>query len=457
MKKQQKQAGIQAKLLFKSIDLPTHGTDTLRHIGVTMSAQVVRFTAQTIATIVLARLLAPADFGFIAMVAVLINFVATIKTAGLAHATVQRDDITQHQISCLFWINLAVSTSLAIIVVVSAPVIAWIYDEPRLTSLAIVLAIPVMLSGLGLQHRALLHRNMRFLDVARAEILAVIFGKVVGIYFAYKGFGYWSLAIMQIADTATSTVLLWEKTRWRPMWVLRGEGVRSMLRFGANLSGFNILNYFARNADNFLIGKFIGAEALGFYSRAYGLMLMPLQQLNAPLSKVLMPTLARFQHDPGAFSQQFLKYIKTIAWMTAVPTAVLSIFGQEVVTFLLGEDWKKAGEIFEWLAIAGMFQPLGNIMGIVLVALGKTDKMLRWGAISSFCIVSSFIIGLPFGSIGVAMMYAVSTNIVLILQPFYIARITDFICTNRYFAAIKLPALIAITFVIISRMKVIGI
>ena len=83
--------------------------------------------------------------------------------------------------------------------------------------------------------------------------------------------------------------------------------------------------------------------------------------------------------------------------------------------------------------------------------------MLRWGAISSFCIVSSFIIGLPFGSIGVAMMYAVSTNIVLILQPFYIARITDFICTNRYFAAIKLPALIAITFVIISRMKVIGI
>lgn len=450
MKKEQSQSNTKKHRLFSAIDVSGIAKKSAHHIGVTMTAQAIRFVLQTGSTIVLARLLTPADFGLVAMVAVLVNFLAVFKDAGLAQATVQRENITHEQISTLFWINIAISLGLGLIVIACSPLISWIYNDSRLTVLAMVLAVPVMLSGFGLQQRALLQRNLRFLDIARAEIVALAFSIVTGVFCAYNGLGYWSLAIIQIANVLSMTVLLWEKTKWKPMWIRRNTGVREMLRFGANLSGFNILNFFSRNADNFLIGKFIGVEALGFYSRAYGLMLMPLNQFNAPISNVLLPSLARLRNDPNAYAKLYLKYTRIIAWVTAIPIATMSILGQELVVFLLGPEWQKAGAIFEWLAIAGMFQPLANITGVVFVSLGQTDRMFRWGMCSSICIVAAFLIGLPMGTEGVAMAYAIMLNLTLIVLPYYVFKKSP-ISVKDFFLVIKYPFFLCLFVTLVSR------
>ncbi len=430
----------------QSLDLDKQ---TSRNVGINIVAQGFRFILQTVSVIILARLLSPADFGLVAMVAVIINFIGLFKDAGLAHATVQRETISHEQISTLFWLNLGLSFVLAVTVVASAPLIVWIYDEPRLLWLSVLLALPILFSGFALQHRALLQRHMCFMAIARADILAQALGVAVGIFAATKGSGYWSLAYMSLTATLCSTLVFWSETRWMPGRIRRNTGVRPMLKFGANLTGFNFVNYFSRNADNFLIGKFIGAAALGQYSRAYSLMLLPLSQINAPIVSALLPALSRLKDDPVAYEQLYLQWVRRIVWLTAIPIAFASIYGEDLVVFLLGAEWRFAGEIFEWLAIAGFLQPLSNLTGVVFTSLGQTDRMFRWGIVSSICIVSAMILGLEWGALGVARAYAVVTVALSILISSY-AFAKSPISILRYHKTIFIPVFICCLIFVVS-------
>lgn len=400
--------------VFDKLDTSDMHGRSKRGMAVTLSAQGARFGLQTCSTIALGRLLSPSDFGLIAMVAVVTNFIAMFKDAGLAQATVQREQITNEQISTLFWLNLAISGLLGLLVIACSPLVAWIFDDSRLILLTIALSLPIFLSGFGLQHRALLQRNLRFWEISRSEILGLATGVVVGVCCAFWGLGYWSLVWMQVTTVLATTIIVLNLVRWCPLRPSRGTGVRDMLKFGANLTGFQLVNYFARNSDNFLIGKFVGGGALGQYSVAYRFLMVPISQLNAPIVSVLTPAMARLSHDHEQRNELYLKYVAIVAWLTVIPISLLVIWGQELVVLLLGAEWNSAGELFEILAIASIFQPISNLTGVLFISSGNTNKLFRWGIFSSIFTVIGFSVGVLFGVRGVAIAYA-STSLILTL------------------------------------------
>lgn len=373
---------------------------------VTLSAQALKFLLSTASTILLARLLTPQDFGLIGMVAIIYGFVSMFQYLGLSTATIQWDEINHGQVSTLFWINLALSSLIALIVMASAPAIATFYHEPRLVGITIGYSLGLFLSGLFIQHEALLNRQMRFLTIAAIDISALLIGLVAGILAAWYGLGYWALVINFLVMTLATAVGNWVSCRWRPGWPVRGSGVRSMVSFGGNITGFNIFTYFARNIDNALIGKYWGASQLGMYAKAYQLLLLPVQQINAPFAAVAIPALSRLQNVPDRYRAAYLKIIEKIAIITMPGVVFMIVTADWLVLFLLGPQWHETSRIFMFLGIAALIQPITKTTVWLFLTQARSREMLRWGIIGGVISILSIVGGLRWGAVGVAASYA---------------------------------------------------
>jgi len=351
---------------------------SVRGGAVTMTAQAAKFVLGTGSTMILARLLTPEDYGLIAMVTAVTGFVAMFKDMGLSMATVQRAEINHGQISTLFWVNVAVSVLLMLAACALAPGIAWFYGEPRLTWITLALAGGFIFGGLTVQHQALLRRQMRFSTLSTIEVSSMVAGILTGVLSALWGLGYWSLVWMQLSQALAMALGVWITCRWKPGLPARGSGVRPMLAFGGNLTGFSIVNYFARNLDNVLIGWSCGSRQLGFYSKAYSLLLLPLQQVNAPISSVAIPALSRLQHDPKRYTDYYLKSAGLIVALTAPLVVFMAVESNEIVTVILGGQWEGAAAIFFVLSFACLVQPAAVTAGWVHVTTGRPYRMLKW-------------------------------------------------------------------------------
>ncbi len=244
------------------------GRRSVRGGAATVAAQATAFAVNTGATMILARLLTPADFGLVAMVRALMGLPAIFRDLGLSTVTVQRAHLTHEQVSGLFWTNVLVSSLLTVLVALLSPAVAWFYGEPRLVWITSALGLVFLLEGLTAQHLALLRRHMAFTSLAGIQVGASLIGVLVGLAAAWQGLGYWALVMMSLGTSATSMVLAWVLYRWRPAFRFPLREMRALLAFGSNITGFNLLNYFARNLDNVLIGKVWGPSPLGLYAKA---------------------------------------------------------------------------------------------------------------------------------------------------------------------------------------------
>lgn len=384
---------------------------SVRGGAVTLLAQGAKLALQTASIVLLARLLTPAEFGLVAMVVAVTRLVLMLKDLGLSMATVQQAEINHAQVSTLFWINVAVSVLLSAAVAGLAPAIAWFYDEPRLLFITFVLSISFLFSGLTAQHQALLRRQMRYRQLGLIDVSASAFSVLVGISTALLGWSYWSLVAMYIAMPAATMVGTWLACPWRPGKAVRGAGVRSMLAFGGHLTGFNLSLYFTQNVDNILIGWRWGAQSLGLYSRAYNLLLFPLQQINPPIAAVAIPALSRLQDDPSRYRAYYLKAVSFQLFCTLPLTVLLLLAAKETILLFLGPQWVGATTIFQCFAAAALTRPLLNSTGWLYLSSGRTRRMFQWGICSALVICSAFVVGLPYGPTGVALSYATAATL----------------------------------------------
>ncbi len=378
-----------------------------------------------VSTVILARLLSPAEFGLIAMVLAITGFVTVFSDLGLSHATIQRDKINKTQVSNLFWINSAAGLAAMAILCLLSPVIAWFYNEPKLILIACTLSAAFIFAGFTVQHHSLLTRQLKFGSLAIVNIIAVVTSVCCGVIAAFMGAAVWSLVIMVLVETLARMVGVWIACSWRPAAFVRHTDIAALLKFGGNLTAFNITNYFSRNMDKVLIGWYWGAAALGLYSKAYSLLLLPIRQLTNPVATVAVPTLSRLQNDPARYRRYYLRAVSLIAFITMPAVMYLIIMSDQLIVLLLGEKWVKAADIFAVLGISALFQPVFNTAGWLFVSSGKTNKLFKWGIISSVAIVASFAAGLRFGPIAVAALY--STVIILLGFPalWYASRATS--------------------------------
>ncbi|HKQ99578.1 MAG TPA: lipopolysaccharide biosynthesis protein [Pyrinomonadaceae bacterium] len=394
------------------------GSRTARGGVVTVTSQGIKFFIGMAATVVLARLLTPQDYGLIGMVAVVTGFVSMFKDMGLSVATIQKEEITAEQISTLFWVNVALSVCIMLLTAAISPAVAWFYGEPRLTLITIGFAAGFLFSGLTVQHEALLRRQMRFTALAITEITSFLVGLCVAIPLAWRGAGYWALVANQLAQGLTYAVGVWVVCGWRPGKPVRNSGVRPMLAFGGNLTGFHTINYFARNLDNMLIGLVWGSRQLGLYAKAYQLLLLPIDQINAPIAAVAVPALSRLVDSPERYRRAYLRILEKIAMLTMPGMAFMIMTSDWIVGLLLGPQWMEASRVFALLGIAGLVQ-FANTTGWLFMTQNRAHHMFHWGLRGCTIVIISIVIGLPWGAVGVATSYSLINVCVVIPLLFY--------------------------------------
>lgn len=395
--------------------MDTIGGRTARGGVVTMASHGVRLAIGIVATAILARLLSPQDYGLIGMVAVATNFVAMFKDLGLSHATVQRAEISSQQVSTLFWVNVTLSVVTMLLMVVMAPAVAWFYGDQRLTMITIVSATGFLLGGLAVQHEALLKRQMRFMTLSAIAFCSMVVGYSIGIAAAWSGFTYWSLIFSQLALLLTNTILVWMTCRWLPGLPKRNAGVRSMLSFGGNITGYATVNYFSKNADNLLIGRFWGPQQLGLYNKAAQLVGLPTDQINEPLTSVAIPVLSRLASDPERYRKAYLRIMEKVLMLVLPAIALITVCSDWLIAIVLGPQWKDAGQILVFMSLAGLTQPVMGTVGWLLVTQGRGRDMLHWSLISAPISILSIAVGLRWGAVGVAASYSLSR--ILITNP----------------------------------------
>lgn len=418
------------------------GARSARGGVVTITAHACKFVLSTVSAIVLARLLSPRDYGLIAMVSIIVGFLGMFQYLGLSTATIKWSELNHKQVSTLFWMNVGLSATIMLVTIAAAPLAAWFYKEPRLVGITIGYALAVLVTGFAIQHEAILIRQMRFGVTAAIEISAITIGLASAIVAAIYGAGYWALVINQLVLAGVTVIGAWLACRWRPSWPTRGAGVRSMVSYGGNITGFNIMSYFARNLDNLLLGKFWGADQLGLYSRAYGMLLMPMSQINGPLMSVAVPALSRLTDSPARYRTAFLKIVEKIAMVT-MPGVVFMIGTSDwLVIFLLGPQWQGTGRIFMLLGIAAIVQPVTRAALWLFTTQGRACELFNWGIISAIIAVASIVGGLRWGAIGVAAGYAASDLLLTTPLLFWFAGRRGPVKTKDFYVTIA-PAFCA--------------
>lgn len=364
---------------------------------------------------VLARLLAQSDFGLVAMVSVVITFLELFSSAGLSSAAVQRSVVTDEQVSTLFWINVLIGTFLGLLCMAIAPMLAAFFHEPRLVWVTMVMGAAFIFSSAGVQHNAMLQRQMRFGTLAAIEVMSHFTSFGVAVCFAYAGYGYWALVAAAIAVPATMTLSMWIVTAWvpgRPRW---DAATSAMLRFGGTVTLNGVAIYIPYNIDKLLIGRVWGAEPLGFYGTAAQLAFVPTGSLSRAIGSVAFSALSRLQHDAARFKRYFLKGYALVTSITLPLALFLGVFAHDVVLVVLGPTWADAIPIFRLLTptilVLGIIDPLGWL----LLASARHVRSLKLALIIAALVVSGCLVGLPYGPKGVSTGF--SSAMVLWLVP----------------------------------------
>ncbi len=355
---------------------------------------------------VLARLLAPRDFGLVGMVMAFTGVLNLFRDFGLSTATVQRGHITDDQISTLFWVNILVGSILAAILMAGAPFVATFYHEPRLVWVSLVLATSFVFNGAGVQHTALLERQMRFTALATIDIISLVVSTAIGIGMAASGFGYWALVASAATLPLVSTLCLWFATGWKPGRVHFHEEVHSMLRFGGAFTLINLIVYTAYNLEKVLLGRYWGADALGLYGRAYQLINLPTENLNTAFWGVAFSGLSRVRHEPARFRSYFLKGYSLVLALTIPITIAAALFAHDLIRVLLGPKWADVADIFRLLAPTILIFALINPLAWLTFSLGMIGRNLKIVCVLAPLVIGGYVLGLPYGPRGVAIGYS---------------------------------------------------
>ena len=346
-----------------------------------IGSQAANLAMRVGSLMVMARLLEPADFGLVAMVTALTGVLGVFKDFGLSTASVQRTDVSEAQVSTLFWINVLVGGALMGLAMAMAPFVARFYNEPRLLTITFALAIGFLANSVGVQHSAMLQRQMRFTTLAAIDSLSQLASVTVGIAMAFSGFGYWSLVGMTLITPIVNSISVWIASAWIPGRPRRRAGIRSLIKFGGTITLNSVVVYMAYNLEKVLLGRFWGPEALGVYGRAYQLINIPTENFTGAIGDVAFSALSRVKDDSNRIKSYFLKGYSLVVTCTLPITVSCALFADDLILVVLGAKWSGAAAIFRLLAPTILIYALINPMWWLMLSLGLVARSLKIGLV----------------------------------------------------------------------------
>ena len=379
-------------------------------------------TIQLFATVVLSRLIAPRDFGLVAMVTTFSLLLSNCGLNGFTEAIVQREHLEHATASNLFWINLGFGVLLTGAFALSGSLLARFYHEPLVEPITVAISVTIFATSISVLHLALLKRAMMFPTVAKNDIAAKAVSVAVSIAFGLAGWGYWALVLGACALPVSTSIGAWLLCRWLPGRPRYAAGTGAMSLFAMYTYGRFSVNYFARNSDNLLVGWRFGAPALGFYKRAYDLFSLSTTQLVSSTTVVAVAALSRVRENREQYLRYLMGAMGVIALVGMGIAGDLTLVGKDLIRLLLGPKWNTAGDIFTYFAPGIGVMILYGTHGWIHLSIGRADRWFRWGIVEWTVTILLFIAGLHWGPQGIAAAWCVSYWTLIIPAMWYAGR-----------------------------------
>ncbi len=383
-------------------------------------SQITKISCQLLGMVLFSRYLSAKEFGIMSMALVVVNFVNILRDLGSSAAIIQRDSVSEELKCSVFYLNLFFGCILLVLFVALAPFISVFFKEPELVFIIILLSLCFPINSSTAIHLSLLERESKFNLTAKVEIISSILALLIATIFVVNGGGIYSIVSQTIAYSLFSAIGFWFISGWTPKFIFSINEVKSILRFSSNLIGFNIINYFSRNSDQIIIGKFFNATLLGYYSLAYRIMLFPIQNITFVLTRSLYPILSRLQNDKKSSFDIYLNTLKTISIIIPPMMFGLAVVSKDFITVVFGEQWSPVSSILIWLAPTAILQSLISTTGSVFMSQGKTDLLLKISIYNAILQISSFFIG-GFFSLSIMVKLYLGANILMFFPNMFLA------------------------------------
>jgi PST family polysaccharide transporter len=390
----------------------------VRSGATTVAGQCANVLITTGSTVILARMLDPADFGLLAMVFSLIVFIGTFRDFGLPMAALQSRDLDHRQSSALFWINLWITLAVGLLMILMAPLLAWFYGDARLVLLTAVMSAGVVVPALANQHEAMLTRQLRFIWLVKLDLSFLVAGSVAAICLAAAGAGYWALVAQFLIWQVGRGAAVWVVSGWTParFGEVRGswQHVRHLVSVGAHLTGFRVVSHAGRDLDRVLVGYIGGAHTMGLYDAALRWARLPLHQIYTPLLGVAVAGLSHVRDDAEAY-RRTVRAITTPVLGFSVPIlAYAAVAADALIMVLLGAKWLESIPLFRALCVGTVALAALKTTKWLYVATGNTKRQFHWALFSSPLFAIAIATGSFFGAQGVAVGYAVTQWLLLV-------------------------------------------
>ena len=395
------------------------------------SLQIFNFIFQIITFAILGRMLQPDFFGVVAIVTTFVGFFSVFMEVGFTIAIIQ-ERLDNLLFSTIFLYNIILGLLLTIIFILITPLISLYFNDSRLISISFVFSFIFFTNSLSSPLVSLLKRKMEFKVLAFIQTASSILGFIFGLLFSFFNSSYWILVVIPIATSVIQFVILFFYFKWFPIFYLKHPRIKQILNIGKHMSLFEFVNYFSRNLDNILVGRYFGAESLGVYGKAYQLIILPINQIRSPLINVSLPLLTDVSLDKFKFENYYYKILTLLSLICGLVITFVHINSYEIIIIVLGDKWKDAINILSILSIATIFQPMYSTCGLVLISLGENRKYSRWGVLNAIIIISSFIVGLFFNLEIFSICYLIANVVSFVISPIYTFKDT-FITYKKFF------------------------
>lgn len=366
--------------------------------------------------IVLARLLSPEDYGLIGISMIFIAFANVFIDSGFSNALIRKLDRTDTDLSTAFYFNLIIGCTLFIIIYISAPIIAVYFDSEKLVSLVRIVAILVLTNSLCVVQNAILTSELRIKVQAIINTLSLIPSGIIGIYMAYRGYGVYSLAIQSVSSAVIRTFALWFVAKWRPILIFSKESLAYLWGFGSKLIAANLLGTVFNEIYTIIIGKFVGKEDLGYYSKARSLSSQPDSICNGVIQKVAIPIFSKYQDNRYLLREKYSEATKFLFYGMGLIIAVLISIAHPLIVLLWSDSWIGSIFPFQMLLIASLFSPPSTLNLSLLQVINHTGYTLKLELVKKPIFLVLIIIGSFFELYGLLYVQIVISILAVIIN-----------------------------------------
>jgi O-antigen/teichoic acid export membrane protein len=386
------------------------------------SGQAMRF----VIGIVLARLLLPAEFGLLGMLAVFLGVAQVFLNCGLGETLIQKQDATHLDESSVFYVNVLLGLVAAIGLFAAAPWIALFYHQPQLTVLSRIMAVDVLINSFGVVQTMLLTKKMDFKTQLKLGLVSTIVSGIIAIIMAVRGMGVMSLAAQVLIGDTLRTVLLWSVHVWRPSVEFSLSALRRLFSFGSRLFASGMLNAVFQNLYPLIIGKFFAAASLGFYTRASQMQQMPASNLSNVVGRVSFPLFSALQYDVAGLKRAVRKALVSVAFLGFPVMMGLGCVAVPLIRVLITDKWLPSAELIQILCVAGALYPLHVIHLSALMGLGRSDIFFRLEIIKKCLVVLGIVLTYRYGIKAMVAGEAVASIVCYYINALYTVRLISY-------------------------------